>query len=319
MCSGLMDAGAELAAVYDPDPAVLKAFTDRYPDAPVARCEDEILEDDRVQLVASAHITCERGPLGLRVQDHGKHYLSDKAPFTALEQLGAARRKVEETGLVWGCCYSERVQNEAGVYAGYLLRDGAIGRVIQVLGLGPHRLNAPSRPPYFFDRKQYGGILCDIGSHQVEQFLSYTGAVDASVTGSRIANYHHPEYPELDDFGDATLVADNGAAGYFRVDWFTPDGLPTWGDGRTLILGTDGYIELRKYLDLDRDSTGDHVFLVDHRGVQHIPVHGKVGFPYFGALIRDCLEGTETAMSQRHTFLAAQLSLEAQKNATRLA
>jgi predicted dehydrogenase len=182
-----------------------------------------------------------------------------------------------------------------------------------------HAAIALSSEPYFFIKEQYGGIICDIGSHQVEQFLYYAGCKSARVLQSHVANYRHPEYPELEDFGDASLMGDNGAMNYFRVDWFTPDGLSTWGDGRTFILGTDGYIELRKYVDVGRESTGDHVYLVDHEKEHHFHVSGKVGFPYFGQLIRDCLEGTENAMPQAHTFLAARLCLEAQAMAVRIA
>ena len=208
---------------------------------------------------------------------------------------------------------------EAAVYADQLIREGAIGRVVQVLGLGPHRLGAAGRPDWFWDPAKYGGILVDIGSHQIEQFLHYTGAKDATVLHSKVANYHCPAHPEFQDFGDATLVADNGATFYFRVDWFTPDGLGCWGDGRTMILGTDGYIELRKYVDIARDAEGDQVYLVDHKGERRLPVHGKVGFPYFGELTLDCLNRTDNAMSQRHTFLAIELALKAQTAAVKVA
>jgi predicted dehydrogenase len=185
--------------------------------------------------------------------------------------------------------------------------------VIQVLGLGPHRLSAEARPAWFFERARYGGILCDIGSHQIEQFVFYSGASDATVTSARVANFGHKQYPELEDFGDATLVADNGAISYFRVDWFTPDGLRTWGDGRAFILGTDGYIEMRKYIDVGRQVEGDHLFLVDKQGEQHFELYGKVGFPFFGRLIQDCLNATETAMTKptrsRQQSFVSKLSL----------
>jgi predicted dehydrogenase len=181
-----------------------------------------------------------------------------------------------------------------------------------VLGLGPHRLNIASRPDWFFDKSRYGGILVDIGSHQIEQFLSYAGAHDAEVVMARADNLAHPERPGLEDFGEAGLRADNGASNYFRVDWFTPDGLPTWGDGRTIILGTDGYIELRKYIDLARHDDGDHLYLVTHGGVEHMALAGQVGFPFFGRLVLDCLGRTERAMTQAHAFKAAELCLRAQ-------
>src|SRR5690606_36039237 len=128
--------------------------------------------------------------------------------------------------------------------------QGEIGRVLSVTGFGPHRLNALSRPDWFFRREKYGGILCDIGSHQIEQYLHFAGEEDARVDCSRVANYDHPQYPELEDFGDCALTGQKGSTNYFRVDWFNPDGLRSWGDGRAFILGTKGYIEIRKYINV---------------------------------------------------------------------
>lgn len=318
MCNGLIEAGAELVSVYDPDPAKVSAFCASYPGVRVARSEDEILQDATVHMVASAAVPCDRAPLGMRVMDHGKDYFADKPPLTSLAQLAEARKKVAETRRKYAVYYSERLHVEAAVHAGRLVRDGAIGRVLQVVGFGPHRLNAPSRPPWFWDSERFGGIICDIGSHQIEQFLFWTGAESARLLHSKIANYAG-QHPRFEDFGDATFVADGGATHYMRVDWYTPGGLGAWGDGRTFITGTDGYIELRKYLDVGRDPQGDHVYLVDQKGEHHIPVHGTVGFPYFGELILDCLNRTENAMTQRHAFLAIELALVAQAEAVRIA
>ncbi|CAG7617865.1 hypothetical protein PAESOLCIP111_02056 [Paenibacillus solanacearum] len=318
MCNGLIEAGADLVAVYDPDPNKVEAFVKRFPQAKPAASVEEILQDPNIKLVAAAAVPSERGPLGIRVMEAGKDYFTDKTPFTRLEQLEAARETVKKTGRKYMVYYSERLHVESAMFAGELVQQGAIGRVVQVMGWGPHRLNAPSRPEWFFQHEKYGGILCDIGSHQIEQFLYYTGAKDATVTSARIANYNNKDHPELEDFGDATLIGDNGATFYFRVDWLTPDGLSTWGDGRTIILGTDGYIELRKYTDIAREKQGDHVYLVNHEGEKHFAVKGQVGFPFFGQLILDCIHRTENAMTQEHAFKAAELCLKAQQQAVRV-
>ncbi len=247
----------------------------------------------------------------MTVLNAGEDYFTDKAPFTTLEQLADARRAVSETGRKYAVYYSERLHSECAAFAGELIRDGAAGQVVQVLGLGPHRLNAASRPPWFFERRRYGGILCDIGSHQLEGFLFFTGAENARVSTARTAR-HDPRYPELETFGEVSLVADTGASGYFRVDWLTPDGLSTWGEGRTFFSGTDGYLELRKYVDVARGKTTDHLYLVDRQGERHLELAGRVGYPFFGQLILDRLNRTEHAVTQAHTFKAAELCLEAQ-------
>lgn len=318
MCNGLQEAGAELKWVYDQDAAKVKAFVEKYPHVRVAASEQEIFDDAEVKLIASAAVPSERGALGVRAMENGKDYFTDKAPFTSLDQLAAAKATVEATGRKFAVYYSERLHVESAVFAGQLIEEGAIGRVVQVIGLGPHRLGASNRPDWFFKKENYGGILCDIGSHQIEQFLHYAGCKDATVVSSKVANYHAKDYPELEDFGDATLIGDNGATNYFRVDWLTPSGLGTWGDGRTVILGTEGYIELRKYIDIARDPQGDQLYLVNQQGEKHYSLHGQVGFPFFGQLILDCLNRTEDAMTQAHTFKAAELCLLAQANAIRV-
>ena len=315
MCNGLTEAGAVLKSVYDPDPAKMDAFCKAYPHVKRAGSEGEILSDPEIQLVAGAAVTNERCALGLRVMDAGKDYFTDKAPLTTLEQLEAAKEAVKRTGKKYMVYYSERLHVETAVFAGQLIEQGAIGRVVQVLGLGPHRLGAAGRPDWFFKKEQYGGILCDIGSHQIEQILFYTGAKDAAVTHSQTGNFNHPEYPELDDFGDASLLTDTGASGYFRVDWFTPDGLQTWGDGRNIILGTEGFIEQRKYMNLGTNDGPGHLFLANGKEETHYNVHGKVGYPFFGQLILDCLNRAENAMTQEHAFKAAELCVKAQINA----
>ena len=319
MCNGLTEAGGTLKYVYDPDKKKVAAFLKAFPQARAANSEEEALGDPETRMIAGAAVTSERCALGLRAMDAGKDYFTDKAPFTTMEQLESARKAVKDTGKKYMVYYAERLHDEGSILAGYIARSGEIGKVISVTGFGPHRLGAPGRPAWFFEREKYGGILCDIGSHQFEQFLYYAQEEDASVTASRIANFAHPEYPELEDFGDAQLTGKNGAAGYFRLDWFTPDGLRTWGDGRMFILGTEGYVEVRKYVNVATEQEGGcHVFLVNGQGEKYINAAGATGYPFFGELILDCLNRTENAMTQEHAFKAAELSLQAQEKAVRV-
>ena len=319
MCNGLIEAGATLKWVYDPDIKKAEQFAKTYEGVKIASSEEEVLNDPEVKLVCSAAVTSLRCALGLRVMKAGKDYFTDKAPLTTLKQLEDAKRVTSETGRKYMVYYSERIHVESAVFAGQLIDQGAIGMPIHVDGFGPHRLNAPSRPDWFFEKEKYGGILCDIGSHQIEQFLYYCKEDNARVAYSEVANYNNPDHPELEDFGDAVLVGDNGTTQHFRVDWFTPDGLSTWGDGRTFILGTEGYIEIRKYVNVGTgDETSDHVFLVNKDGEKHFEVNGKVGFPFFGQLILDCINRTENAMTQEHAFKAAELCVRAQMQAVKL-
>ncbi len=315
MSNGLSEAGATLAMVYDPSSEKVADYCARYPEAKVAASMEEILENDQIKMIASSAIPNTRCEIGLKAMEHGKDYFTDKPPLTTMEQLDAARETVKRTGRKYAVYYSERRHVEAAVYTQKLIQEKAIGDVVAINGFGPHRASLDTRPDWFFDEKQYGGILTDIGCHQIEQMLIYAGAKDAKVEKSRVGNLKHKNYPGFQDFGDMMLTCDNGVAAYARLDWFTPAGLGAWGDGRTFVIGTDGYIEIRKYIDVANDKEGDHIYLVNHEGEHHIHAAGIIGFPFFGQLIRDCLDRTETAYDQEIEFKAIELAIQAQKNA----
>jgi predicted dehydrogenase len=308
--------GGELAFVYAKEPDLLAAFCKRYPQAKQARSENEILDDRSIALVVSAAIPDERAPLGIRVMQHGKDYMADKPGITTLDQLADVRRVQADTHRIYSIMYSERFENRATVKAGELVKAGAIGGVIQTVGLGPHRMTPQSRPAWFFDRPRYGGILCDIGSHQADQFLYFTGSTRGEVVSSQVGNVHHPQYPGLEDFGDCVLRGDHGT-GYIRVDWFTPDGLSTWGDGRLTIVGTDGFIEIRKNVDIGGRPGANHLFIVDQKETRYVDCQ-NVPLPYGEQLVSDVVNRTETAMPQAHCFLATELMLKAEAQAQKL-
>ena len=309
--NGLKDAGGTLKWVYDPDPKKVADYLEKNPEAQVAESYSHILNDPEVKMVVSAAIPNERAAIGFQAMDAGKDYFTDKAPFTTLEQLETARTKVAETGRKYMVYYSERLHNEGAIKAGELIASGAVGRVLQVINLAPHRLSKEIRPDWFFQKEKYGGIITDIGSHQFEQFLAYTGAQDAKINFARVANFNNPDHPELQDFGEVSLTANNGASFYCRMDWFTPEGSPVWGDGRTFVIGTNGTLEVRKYMDPCRQAPDSRIFLTTETE-QEIECHGNVGFPFFGELILDGLNRTENAMTQAHAFKVAELSLKAQ-------
>src|SRR5262245_35692881 len=133
----LLGAGAEFVSFYAPEPELAASFAAQYPQARLARDEDEILEDPAIQMIVTAGIPRQRVPLGIRAMQHGKDFMTDKPGFTTLDQLAEARRVQAETGRIYSVCYSERLENRATTKAGELMKAGAIGRVIQTIGLGP--------------------------------------------------------------------------------------------------------------------------------------------------------------------------------------
>ena len=234
MVRAVINGGGELVGVYAKEPDLLAGFTKAYPNCPAAKDEKSLLEDNTIQLILSSGIPDERASLGIRVMQHGKDYLTDKPGIISLEELAEVRKVKKQTKRIYMIMYSERLENKATTKAGDLIKQGAIGQVIQTVNLAPHRMNIPTRPDWFFDKKRFGGIITDIGSHQFDQYLYFTGSTQAQVLMSQIGNLHYHQYPLFEDFGDV-MLSGNGGAGYIRVDWFTPNGLDTWGDGRLAI------------------------------------------------------------------------------------
>jgi len=318
MTGVLLNAGAELVHFYDETPDRIEQFTERFPQGTQAESIEEILEDESIDLVICASIPNERAPLGILAMQHGKDFLAAKPAFTSLEQLEEARKVQAETGRIYSVFYGEHFQSGATIKAGELVQSGAIGQVVQTVGFGPHRLlGHVQRPDWSFDKQFFGGVINDLASHQMEQFLFFTGSESAEVVAAIVGNFAHRQFPAMHDFGDV-MVRSECATGYVRVDWMTPKGLDTWGDVRLFILGTDGYIELRKNTDLGGREGTNHLLLVDHSGMQHIDCSDVQ--PTFGKeFIADIINRTETAMPQVRCFLASELALKAELKAAQLA
>jgi predicted dehydrogenase len=324
MIGAVQRGGGEMVAAWAGEDDKLDAFKKHFPDVKIVQTQDEILNDPSIQLVLSSQIANERAPLGVRAMKHGKDFLSDKPGITTLEQLAEVRKTIAETGKIYAIMYSERLEVKAAVYAGQLVQQGAIGKVIQTINIAPHQIfqragnagGGSGRPEWFWHAKQFGGILCDIGSHQVDQFLFYTGSTQAEVAESQIANVRHPDHPEFQDFGDMVLRGNRGL-GYVRLDWFTPDGLGTWGDGRLFILGTDGYIEVRKYANVAVSHQGNNLFIVDKNQARYIDCN-QMPLPFGPQFVSDIVNRTHTAQDQTQCLLAAELVVKAQMNAKKV-
>ncbi len=322
MVEAMIRGGGELVSVYAAEPERGAAFAKRFPQAKLVATEDAVLNDPSLLLVLSSAVPNERAPIGIRAMRQGKSFLSDKPGALTLEQLAEIRKTVAATGKIYAIMYSELLEVRAAVQAGYLVQAGAIGKVIQTINIAPHQVfqhagdagGGGGRPEWFWDPQRNGGILADIGSHQVNQFLFYTGCTQAEIVASQVANVRHPEHPQFQDFGDMMLRGNHGF-GYVRLDWFTPRGLGTWGDGRLFILGTDGSIELRKYTDIAGRKGGDHLFLVDKSAARYMDCK-NVPLPFGPQFIADVANGTHIAQDQAQCLLAAELVVRAQGMAT---
>ena len=313
MLSNMLAQGCTCTHWWTAGPAVTEDKFTRTFDLIRAQDRRAILDDPEVRMVLISAIPADRAALAIEAMEAGKDVMVDKPGCTTLDQLQAIRDCQARTGRIWSVNFSERFEVPAVTKASQLVAEGAIGRVVQTVGLGPHKQNLRTRPEWFFHRDRFGGILCDIGSHQIDQFLHFTGSADAEIAHAHVENTTMPDRPGFQDFGEIVLRSPQGH-GYVRVDWFTPDGLPTWGDGRLFIQGTEGQIELRKYTDIGRPHVTDSLFLVN--GTENALIDCRdAGLPYFPRLAADVQDRTETATPQAHTFTVMRLAIEAQARA----
>jgi predicted dehydrogenase len=317
MLSNMKAQGCTCAAYWTDGAAVTEAkFNTTFPDITKTDDRRRILDDPDIAMILIAAVPADRAQLAIEAMEAGKDVMVDKPGCTTLDQQSAIQEVQARTGRIWTVNFSERFEVPAVTRAEELVLGGAIGRVVQTVGLGPHKQNLATRPDWYFNRDRYGGILTDIGSHQIDQFLHFTGSKNADVVHALVENTTMPEHPGFEDFGEIVLKSDGGH-GYIRVDWFTPNGLPTWGDGRLFLQGTDGQIELRKYTDIGRPHVTNSLYLVNGERNELIPCD-DAGLPYFPRLIADVQDRTETAVSQAHTFTTMQLAITAQQKAMRI-
>ena len=304
MVAAVREGGGELAMVHvpEPDPIHGTRFLKENPDVPRAREERELLEAPGISLVVTAAIPVDRVPIGLRVMQAGKDFVTDKGGFLTLEALAAARRVQAETKRIYSVSYNERLLEPTTVRASELVRAGAIGRVVHTSGLGPHGLYGHGpREPWFWTRAARGGIMCDIATHQADQFLHFTGSTRAEVVDAEVANRQNPDHPEFEDYGTVLWRGDRGT-GYAQVDYSREASLGM----RLTLTGTTGTIDVIK---------GRTIVIADAKGRHEEQVPRNFVCPYGRQLVDDVLNRTETVMTQAHAFLASELAVRAQLRA----
>ncbi|MFK8075461.1 MAG: Gfo/Idh/MocA family protein [Granulosicoccus sp.] len=142
-------------------PDLCEDFIKRFPDIPRVENREELLRDPDIHLILIADVPAKRAERAIEAMQSAKDVMTDKPGCTTLDQLNAIKNVVAETERIWSIDFSERFEVPAVTRAAKLVKEGAIGTVVQTVGLGPHRLNRHTRPDWFFEEHQYGGILCD--------------------------------------------------------------------------------------------------------------------------------------------------------------
>ncbi len=310
---GLVRAGA-VASAHVPDGAFIEAYAGWQSDS-VPIDLDDLLDDPSIDLVVTVGVPADRAAVAVAALGAGKSVVSAKPGVTSRDQLEAVRAAAAgRPGRPYTVLFTERFENRAVVRAIGLVREGAIGTVVRVRGVGPHTLDAPSRPEWFFDPARSGGILVDLASHQIDEFLIITGdPTDAAIVDAAAGNVATPDHPAFEDVGSLTIVG-GGAEGHHGVDLLSPAGLGTWGDVRLEITGTTGTLEVRANIDVCGEPGPEHLFHVDATGARRVDL-SNVAIDWAARLLADLTDGTETLMTQTHVFAVSELSLAAREQA----
>jgi predicted dehydrogenase len=316
LTAGLLAAGA-VCAGHDPDttdPRVLAGFRKRFPDVP-AVSRDRLLDDPSIDFIVLASVPRDRAAVAIEAMRRGKDVMVDKPGVTTPDQLAAVEAAVRQTGRIWSIALG-RLTTPSIQVALQVARSGELGRLVSLTSLAPHRLNRALRPAWFFEREAYGGIINDIGVHSIDQFLAFADASDATITASTIGSFGTPP-PGFEDFAEITLRSAT-MTGTMRLDWFTPDGLPDWGDGRLFLVGTEGTLELRKNLDIEGRAGGDHMFVSNRQRTRYQDC-STLPVTYYRDFLDDVRDRTDRMHDGGRVFSACRLALRCQAEAVRFA
>ena len=138
----------------------------------------------------------------------------------------------------------------------------------------------------------YGGIINDIGVHRSTSSSPSPAPTTRRSSPARSALRHRAA--GFEDFAEIDAADADRCAATCGWTGSPPDGLPTWGDGRLFVLGTEGTLELRKNLDIAGRDGGDHMFLVDRNSTRHIPIASDMPVTYFRDFLSDIVNRTST-------------------------
>ena len=315
LVGGLVGAGAIEVGHWGTPGPLLDAYRQWRPDS--AELDLDTALRAEVDLVVLAGIPSERATHAATALRSGASVLSDKPGVTTFEQLDSVLDAEEASTGRWWVLFSERFCNRAVLEAVRRVHAGAIGRVVDVVGLGPHTLAAAQRPDWFWSPTTSGGILADLATHQIDQFCAIAdpdSKAEVVVTSSSVGNLACPDHPSMQDVGRLTL-AGGGAIGSHRVDYLSAAGLPSWGDCRLLITGTEGALEVRANVDPAGAPGSEHLIQVDADGTQRIDT-SDVQIDWAQRLVADLRNGTDTLLSRDHIERVCRLALTAQAEAT---
>ncbi|WP_428535011.1 Gfo/Idh/MocA family protein [Rhodopila sp.] len=267
LTAGLLAAGA-VCVGHDPessDSRVLAGFRKRFPEVPAVG-RDRLLDDPSIDFIVLCSVPRDRAGMAVRAMRCGKDVMVDKPGVTTPDQLVAVEAAVAQTGRIFSIALG-RLTSASVQAALAVARSGELGRLVSLTSLAPHRLNRALRPAWFFEREAYGGIINDIGLHSIDQFLAFAEVSDATIAAATIGCFGTAP-AGFEDFAEITLRS-AAMTGTLRLDWFTPEGLADWGDGRLFVVGTEGTLELRKNLDLEGRPGGDHMFVTDKQRTRY--------------------------------------------------
>ncbi|WP_410790172.1 Gfo/Idh/MocA family protein [Kribbella sp. C-35] len=281
----------DLVAVADPSRETAERWAAPY-DAKVFTDHQQMLREVEPEVVMVAGIYGDRGQVVVDALNAGCHVIADKPLCTTLEDLDAIAEAADRTGRHVTLLLEKRYYPVTLAALGIADR---LGTIHGVTSSGPHKLNRPTRPAWFFERARYGGLLNDLAVHDIDAALLFTGLTSGIVSGSIVDS----------SYGVATLSGP-GAVITAGVDWMNPAGSPVHGDYRMKLVGTEGTAELlwaRNRLVLTTTDLAPH----------DVPL--PAGHRPAELVLKALAAGNEPDITTERGLLATRLALLAQRSA----
>ena len=235
----MLSAGHRFVGVCETGGPWAEALSREY-GAPLFDNEEQLFEQSP-QIIGTAAVNCDRIGIIERCFERGIHVMTVKPAViddTGLDRL----RDVISTGRIQvGMMLTERFS--PAVYTlKRLIDDGALGQVIGLTLIKPHKLAADLREPWHFDMASNGGLIADLMIHDFDLARWLCGSAPESMTGYVRRGFLACR-PGVFDSARILIRTKKAQLVEMESDWRMPEGYFTYGDARIICTGTLGRAE----------------------------------------------------------------------------
>ena len=304
--SALKFDGVSVVGFYDDENPLSAQEASKTFNAPVYNDLDELLQKSGANTLLTAAINSSKADIIVKAVEAGLHIISDKPLVTKMDDLNRITDALEKNKNVKLYLMLSERYSPVLVTTKNLIDAGEIGQVVNIINMRPHRLRPQGRPAWMFDSKQYGGILNDIGVHDIDIAVWLSGCEVDKILAASVSNKRFNEFDDFDDNGEAMLRLKNGCIVFILESWLTPEKYPHHGEMKFIVHGTKGQITVdpqNKKVTIYSDSKKQHNVKVKN------PAETYVSDPlkYFSNIKHEATVTTQVSIQAQRVALECQL------------